>query len=113
MFTQKDLNSIDRAYFRVINEGCSGVTLQSKNTRHTWYIQHEELGSIKHCIIWHSHHEPGTPMHEHGHGKTIRSCMAQIKSHDDYQLKKDAVKRRLAKERRRMARIEQEDIIIA
>lgn len=105
MFTAKDLNSIDRNYFIVLSEGCYGVTLQSRNTKHCWYIQHEEIGSISHCIIWHTHHK-GTPMHEHGHGRNITSCMRKIKDHDVYQIIKDSKKRRIARDRRRMARIE-------
>ena len=107
MFTQKDINSIDRNYFRVIHAGCYGVTLQSKNTRHCWFIQPEDLGTISHCIIWHTHHE-GTAMHEHGHGRDIASCIRKIKDHDVYQIIKDSKKRRIARDRRRMAHIEQE-----
>ena len=103
MFTQKDLNHIDRSYFRVISAGCYGVALQSKNTRHCWYIANEDLGYLESCRIWHTHHE-GTAMHEHGHGRTLQSCIRQIISHDEYQLRKDAKKRRIAKDRRRLQR---------
>lgn len=102
MFTQKDFNSIDRSYFKVIHTGCYGLTLQSKNTKHCWYIENQDLGNYESCKIYHTHHE-GTPMHEHGHGRTLHSCIRRIKSHDEYQLKKDAKKRRYAKERRRNA----------
>ena len=112
MFTQKDFKSIDRDYFTVHHAGCYGVTLQSKNTHHSWYITSEEYGSIKTCTIWHSHHEPDTPMHRHGHGRTLQSCIRQIQSHDEYQLAKDAKKRQLARNRRRDARIEAEDLAI-
>ena len=103
MFTQKDLKGIDRSYFLVKTEGCYGVTLKSKCTGHCWYIENQDLGYFESCKIYHTHHE-GTPMHEHGHGKTLYSCMRKIKSHDEYQLKKDAAKRRIARDRRRMAR---------
>lgn len=103
MFTQKDLKRIDRNYFRVISAGCYGVTLQSKNTMHCWYIANEDLGYFESCRIWHTHHE-GTAMHEHGHGRTLQSCIPQIISHDAYQLRKDAKKRRIAKDRRRLQR---------
>ncbi|MBR1709449.1 MAG: hypothetical protein IJ719_11570 [Clostridia bacterium] len=111
MITQKELNSIDRSYFTVITEGCYGVTLKSNNTRHCWYIACEDLGYCQSFRILHTHHE-GTPMHEHGHGKTLGSCIRQIRSHDEYQLKKNARKRRLARDRRRMARINEADSLI-
>ena len=110
MFTQKDLNRIGRRYSIVKGAGCCGVTLQSKNTRHCWHITSEEYGSTSTCTIYHTHHE-GTPMHRHGHGRNITSCMSQIKSHDEYQLKKDARKRYIARDHRYMARTENEALI--
>lgn len=109
MFTQKDLKGIDRSYFIVKFAGCYGVTLQSKNTRHCWYIANEDLETYESCKIYHTHHE-GTAMHEHGHGRTLQSCIRKIKSHDEYQLAKDARKHRYARDRRRDARIEEEDL---
>ena len=108
MFTRKDLKLIDRGYFRVISAGCFGVTLQSRNILHCWYISSEELGSHRSCKIYHTHHE-GTAMHEHGHGRTIDACMEQIRSHDSYQLAKDARKRRAAHSRRRQHTIMEAD----
>lgn len=98
MFTQKELKHIDKSYFRVLTAGCYGVTLQSRNTRHCWYIASEEHGRYRSCRIYHTHHK-GTAMHEHGHGRTLGSCMEQIKSHDVYQLKKDASKRQRIRSR--------------
>ena len=108
MFTWKDLKHIDRGYFRVISAGCFGVTLQSRNTLHCWYISSEELGSHRSCKIYHTHHE-GTAMHEHGHGRTIDACMEQIRIHDSYQLAKDARKRQTARGRRRHRAIMEAD----
>jgi len=112
MFTQKDIDRIDRRYFRVIFAGCYGITLQSKNTKHCWYITHEEYGSYSGCKIYHTHHE-GTAYHEHGHGRTLKSCIRQIQGHDEYQLTKDARKRQLARDRRRQAREMETDAFIA
>lgn len=112
MITQKELKSIDRNYFTVINAGCYGVTLQSKNTRHTWYIACEDLGYRQSFRIDHSHQGPYTPMHHHGRGRTFYSCISQIKSHDEYQLKKDAKKRQFARDRRRYARAIEADSLI-
>lgn len=111
MFTQKDLQSIDHGYFIVKSAGCYGVTLQSKNTRHCWYITSEDYGRFQTCTIFHTHHE-NTPMHEHGHGRTLGSCVKQIQSHDEYQLKKDARKRRIARDRRMQRRAIETDSLI-
>lgn len=110
MFTRNDIQKIDRAYFTVKFAGCYGVTIQSKNTKHCWYITSEDYGSTSTCTIYHTHHE-GTPMHRHGHGRNITSCMSQIKSHDEYQLKKGARKRCIARNHRYMARTENEALI--
>ncbi|CAK7036467.1 MAG: hypothetical protein BACD_00131 [Bacteroides rodentium] len=88
MITQKEINSLDRKYFTVIHAGCYGVTLQSKNTLHSWYIACKDLGYRQSFRIDHSHGGPYTQMHHHGGGKTLQSCIRQIKSHDEYQLKK-------------------------
>ena len=112
MFTNKDLKSIDREYFTVYHAGCYGVTLQSKNTHHSWYITSEDYGNFVTCTIFHSHGSPQTPMHRHGHGKNLYSCIRQIKSHDEYQLKKDAKKRQYNRNRRRNYRINEADSLI-
>ena len=93
MFTREDIQKIDRSYFTVKFAGCHGVTLQSKNTKHCWYITSEDYGRFQTCTIFHTHHE-GTPMHEHGHGKNLSTCMKKIKDHDVYQIIKDSKKRR-------------------
>ena len=112
MITQKEIKSIDRSYFTVINAGCYGVTLQSKCTGHSWYIACQDLGYQQSFLIMHSHYEPGTPMHTHGHGRTLRSCIRQIQSHDEYQLKKDAKRRQYNRNRRRDYRINEADSLI-
>ena len=112
MISQKEINSIDREYFTVITAGCFGITLQSKNTKHCWYIACRDLGYMQDFLICHTHHRD-TPMHEHGHGKTLHSCIRQIKSHDEYQLKKDARKCRHARYRRHEARTIEADNLIS
>ena len=111
MITQKEINSIDRSYFTVITAGCFGVTLKSNNTKHCWYIECKDFGKFQSFHIHHTHHE-GTPMHYHGHGKTFSSCIKQIRSHDVYQLKKDATKRQIARDRRRQRAIIEADSLV-
>lgn len=99
MFSKENLKSIDQNYFTVTFAGCFCIALQSKNTHHCWQISHEDYGSFQTCSIYHTHRK-GTPPHLHGHGRNLESCIAQIKSHDEYQLKKDAHKRELSRKRR-------------
>ena len=78
MFTKTELASIDKSYFNIFHAGCYGVTLQSKNTGHSWYITSEDYGSFTTHTIWHSHHAPNTPMHRHGRGRSLSDCVRQI-----------------------------------
>ncbi len=96
MFSNKEMNRIDRSYFTVRFAGCFCIVLQSKNTGHCWQITHEDYGNFQTCHIFHTHHE-GTPMHRHDHGRNLETCMAKIKSHDQYQLQKDARKKHLSR----------------
>jgi len=94
MFTAKELSAIDRRHFSVIRAGCLAVTIQSRNTGHCWHILYgEPRPGVISCRIWHTHRK-GTAFHEHGHGRNLAACIRQIKSHDAWQLKKDANRRR-------------------
>ncbi len=82
MFTQQQLNNIDRRYFTVFEASPYFVTVKSKNTRHFWRIHYGQ----KSCTIFHSHQGDGN-YHEHGKGRNLESCLKKIQNHDDYQLK--------------------------
>lgn len=90
MFSSKDLQSIDRSYFTVTQASKFAVTVQSNNTGHYWHIEPYEYAPGKlTCTIYHNHHR-GYDFHVHGHGATLKICLEKIKSHDEYQLRKDA-----------------------
>lgn len=112
MFTKKDIECIDLNYFEVLSAGCYSVAIKSRNTGHCWFILHQEYPKFKTCTIYHTHRE-GTPYHKHGHGRTLESCIHQIQSHDDYQLRKDAMKRRIARDKRRHRRNLEADSLIS
>jgi hypothetical protein len=85
MFTKKEIQSLDRHYFDVRFAGCHCVVLQSKNTKHIWSIHHEEIGKIKHCIIYHKHNY-SAPYHIQGNARNMGCAISKIKDHDDFQL---------------------------
>lgn len=109
MFSSKEMNSIDRSYFTIRFAGCFCIVLQSKNTGHCWQISHEDYGSFQTCHIYHTHHD-GTPMHRHGHGRNLESCIAKIKCHDTYQLQKDARKKQTSHRHFRNQRIQNSNL---
>lgn len=85
MFTQNDINNIDQRYFRIVSASAFGVTLQSKNTHHYWYILHQDYQHFSSCLIYHSHHGR-TNFHKHGHAPDLPKAMKDIKGHDIFQL---------------------------
>lgn len=85
MFTQKELESIDPNYFKIIKASCFCVTLQSKNTRHYWHIIHIEYPSFQTCQIYHNHNKFG-PYHQHRNSPTLGKAIQEIQSHDYYQI---------------------------
>ena len=81
MFTQKQLNSVDRGYFAVFMASPFEVKVKSKNTRHYWRI----LDNGKSCTILHSH-QGDSNYHDHARANSLTSALNSIKKHDTYQL---------------------------
>ena len=97
MFSQKEIDSIDIEYFRVIQLSGYVVTLQSKNTQHCWHIISQLYGSRSSCQIYHTHKEH-THYHFHGKASCLKNAVNLIKVHDDLQMYKTACKRRCYRE---------------
>ena len=87
MFTAKELNMVSRKYFRVLDQEEDIISLESKNTRHGWYIYRpsNKYQNVTNCIIFHRH-ENQTEYHKHGYTKTFDEAISQIKQHDNYQI---------------------------
>lgn len=85
MFKTNEINSIPASYFNIISTSAFVVTLQSKNTKHFWYITHEEYSTHKTCKIYHRHNAYD-PYHAHGHSTDLSTAIRNIKSHDKFQL---------------------------
>lgn len=85
MISSKQLNSIDRRYFNVLEANSGFVILQSKNTQHFWYIKTTDNQSEKVSIL-HSHFGNNS-YHHHDSANNLQSAIKKIKSHDAYQIK--------------------------
>ena len=53
MFTQQELDSIDKKYFAVIVADQYDVTLMSLNTRHVWQLHNVELPDGEVTVVFH------------------------------------------------------------
>ena len=85
MFTQAELQAIDRKYFTVIVADPYDVTLISNNTKHVWYIRNVELEDRNICLVHHKH-KLSHPYHSHSKCGSLRKAIRDIKSHDAFQL---------------------------
>ena len=85
MFTQQELDQIDRDYFEVIVANEYDVTLISNNTRHVWYLHNAEMPDRNVTIIFHKHNI-NHPYHQHGRAGTLNRAIKSIKAHDAFQL---------------------------
>lgn len=87
MFTQKEMDSIDLEYFRIIQLGGYAVTIKSKNTSHCWHIVSQSYNTYSSCQIYHTHQEH-TPYHLHGKAGSLQAAIQVIQNHDTYLLHK-------------------------
>ena len=85
MFTQQELDSIDKKYFAVIVADQYDVTLMSLNTRHVWQLHNVELPDGEVTVVFHKHHA-SDPYHTHSRSRSLGRAIRDIKSHDHFQL---------------------------
>ena len=85
MFTQQELDSIDKKYFAVIIADQYDVTLMSKNTHHVWQLHNVELPDGEVTLIFHKH-KASHPYHQHGRANTLHQAMRSIRGHDKWQM---------------------------
>ena len=85
MFTQQELDSIDKKYFAVIIADQYDVTLMSKNTHHVWQLHNVELPDGEVTVVFHKHHA-SDPYHTHSRSRSLGRAIRDIKSHDQFQL---------------------------
>lgn len=85
MFTQQELDSIDKKYFADIVADQYDVTLMSLNTRHVWQLHNVELPDGDVTVVFHKHHA-SDPYHTHSRSRTLNRAIRDIKSHDKFQI---------------------------
>ena len=85
MYTQQELDSIDRKYFNVILMNEHDVTLMSKNTHHMWQLHSVELPDGQIVVTFHKHRSCDK-FHTHSRSRSLRMAIWDIKSHDTFQL---------------------------
>ncbi|MCM1432313.1 MAG: hypothetical protein NC125_12925 [Muribaculaceae bacterium] len=85
MITTEEIGLIDRKYFEVLQAGGFDICLQSKNTKHYWYIVEDVFPHFRHFKIYHKHNY-GDAYHRHKDKPTLDEVIVEIMSHDAYQL---------------------------
>lgn len=85
MYTQQEMDSIDKKYFNIILMNEYDITLMSKNTRHMWQLHNVELPDGEITVIFHKHHV-SDQYHTHSRSRTLSRAIRDIKSHDEFQL---------------------------
>ena len=85
MYTQQELDAIDRKYFAVIIADQYDVTLVSPNTHHVWRLHKVELSDGEVTVVFHKHHA-SDPYHAHSRSRSLNRAIRYIKSNDIFQL---------------------------
>lgn len=85
MYTQQELDAIDRKYYAMIVADQDDVTLMSKNTHHVWQLHNVELLDGDVTVVFHKHHA-SDPYHTHCRVKTLNQAMRSIRGHDRWQM---------------------------
>lgn len=85
MYTQQELDAIDRKYFAVIIAHQYDVTLMSKNTHYVWQLHNVEMPDGEVTVVFHKH-KASHPYHAHSKRRSLGRAIRDIKSHDRWQL---------------------------
>lgn len=85
MYTQHEIDSLDRNYFSVILADQYDITLLSKNTHHIWQLHSVELPDGQMIVTFHKHRAQDS-YHAHSRSRTLSRAIRDIKSHDRFQL---------------------------
>lgn len=85
MYTQQEMDAIDKKYFNIILMNEYDITLMSKNTHHVWQLHNVELPDGEITVIVHKHHV-SDQYHTHSRSRTLSRAIWDIKSHDEFQL---------------------------
>ena len=87
MYSKKDFDQIDYNYFYVKTLNAYNICLQSKNSKHYWNIQCQEIKNRRSLIVLHRHKNSGDfHIQPHYHPRTIEQAQDLIKEHDEFHL---------------------------
>ena len=86
MYTQQELNSLDRRYFEVIVASDYDITLLSRNTRHMWQLHSVEMPDGSLIVLFHKHHVQDEYHLQKRFGGDLNRVIRSIKNHDAFQL---------------------------
>ena len=85
MISTKEIASIDKSYFNVLQASSFAIYLQSKNTKHFWGLLVEEYPSFRHFKVYHKHKE-SDQYHQHRDCGNIKAAIKEIMNHDRIQM---------------------------
>lgn len=85
MFTNKDINNIDKGYFKVIAASPFAITLESLNTSHQWHLILKNESKCQSCEVYHRH-KTSDSWHRQWGSKAFSKAIEAIKEHDGYQM---------------------------
>ena len=93
MFTRKELNYLRDPYFRIIREEDQYIEVQSCNTGHCWTVFKNQFEAQYKVTLYHKHKFKDPYYHKHRQCRTVINAIEQIKSHDEYVLEQEALKK--------------------
>lgn len=83
MFTRKELNYLRDPYFRIIREEEQYIEVQSCNTGYCRTVFKNQFEAQYKITLYHKHRQC----------RTVINAIEQIKSHDEYVLEQEALKK--------------------
>lgn len=88
MFSTKELNLIDKGYFKVLRYPVeyNYIEIQSKNTKDSWIIQRKDPFVSEYPIVLYHKHPGQQYYHKHWQCYSVSQCIKSIKSHDEYSI---------------------------
>lgn len=98
MFTRREVNMLHDPYFRVIREEEQFIEIQSVCTGHCWNVFKHQLERNFKVTLYHKHKRADDYYHEHRKCHSVLKAIEEIKSHDEYVLEQEKIKKQRAEQ---------------
>ncbi|GEM_PF-4749970 len=98
MFTRREVNMLHDPYFRVIREEEQFIEIQSICTGHCWNVFKHQLERDFKVTLYHKHKRTDEYFHEHRKCHSVLKAIEEIKSHDEYVLEQEKIKKQRAEQ---------------